>query len=330
METSPKDFFISYNSADRHWGEWIGWQLEKAGFTVSIQAWDFRPGQDFVLGMQEAVKAKHTIAVLSADYLKADFTQPEWTAAFVRDPRGNQRTLIPVLVRPCVLEGFFATRIYIDLTNIEVEDARKRLLDGIILTRAKPDTEPSFPGTPSSPANKGKKDVSLFSEHSLFLSAEPSFPKDMPPVTKAIEVFTVYSTEDKEYLLTIEKQLTLFKQQGLITTWNSSKILPGREIAPETEAHWNRSQLILLLISADSLADPTSSQMISRAVARQKAGTARVVPILLRPCLSDFDDTFVVLPANKKFVSDWNKRDKAFLDIAKGIRQVIEELLKPN
>lgn len=28
-----KDFFISYNSADRTWAEWIAWQLEEAGYT---------------------------------------------------------------------------------------------------------------------------------------------------------------------------------------------------------------------------------------------------------------------------------------------------------
>ena len=39
-----KDFFISYNSADRQWAEWIAWQLEEAGYTTVLQAWDFRPG----------------------------------------------------------------------------------------------------------------------------------------------------------------------------------------------------------------------------------------------------------------------------------------------
>lgn len=27
-----KHFFVSYNSADRQWAEWIGWQLEEAGY----------------------------------------------------------------------------------------------------------------------------------------------------------------------------------------------------------------------------------------------------------------------------------------------------------
>ncbi|MCH8289827.1 toll/interleukin-1 receptor domain-containing protein, partial [Candidatus Poribacteria bacterium] len=36
-----RDFFVSYNRADRAWAEWIAWHLEEAGYTVVIQAWDF-------------------------------------------------------------------------------------------------------------------------------------------------------------------------------------------------------------------------------------------------------------------------------------------------
>jgi TIR domain len=51
---SAKDFFISYNGADKAWAEWIAWQLEEKGFSTILQAWDFRPGANFVLKMQEA------------------------------------------------------------------------------------------------------------------------------------------------------------------------------------------------------------------------------------------------------------------------------------
>jgi hypothetical protein len=60
-----KDFFISYNKADRTWAEWIAWQLEEAGYSVVIQAWDFRPGSNFVLDMQRGlVEAEDRAAVL--------------------------------------------------------------------------------------------------------------------------------------------------------------------------------------------------------------------------------------------------------------------------
>ncbi|MEW5819096.1 MAG: toll/interleukin-1 receptor domain-containing protein, partial [Cyanobacteriota bacterium] len=67
-----KDFFISYNSVDKEFAEWIAWQLEEANYTTVIQAWDFRPGNDFILEMQNAASsANQTIAVLSDNYLNA-------------------------------------------------------------------------------------------------------------------------------------------------------------------------------------------------------------------------------------------------------------------
>lgn len=147
---STKDFFISYNGADKVWAEWIAWQLEEAGFSTILQAWDFRPGGNFVLKMQEASeKAKRTIAVLSPNYLRADFTQPEWTAAFSRDPQGTKGILVPVMARDCKkeLEGLWPQIIYISLLSLSEQAARKTLLEGINRDRNKPKTPPAFPGT---------------------------------------------------------------------------------------------------------------------------------------------------------------------------------------
>jgi hypothetical protein len=59
-----------------------------------------------VLRMQQAAgEANITIPVLSEAYLKAEFTQPEWTAAFSQDPTGVNRCLIPVRVGECRLTG---------------------------------------------------------------------------------------------------------------------------------------------------------------------------------------------------------------------------------
>ena len=132
MQLSRKDFFVSYNKADRYWGEWIAWQLEEAGFSVVIQAWDFRPGSNFILEMQKAAtEAERTIAVLSNGYLDALYTQPEWAAAFVQDPTSKRGALLPVRVRPCELKGLLAALIYIDLAEQEEAEARQTLLEGI-------------------------------------------------------------------------------------------------------------------------------------------------------------------------------------------------------
>ncbi len=166
-EDSTPDFFISYNRADRTWAEWIAWQLEAAGYHVIIQAWDFRPGSNFVLDMQRAAsRALRTLAVLSPDYVTSLFTQPEWAAAFVQDPTGHHGTLLPVRVRPCELTGLLTALVYLDLVDLDEDEAVSTLLAGIEHTRAKPTTAPTFPGS-SSP---------------LTATPAPRFPGTLPPI----------------------------------------------------------------------------------------------------------------------------------------------------
>jgi len=147
-EEPMKDFFVSFNKADREWARWIAWTLEEAGYQVVYQEWDFLPGQDFILKMQEAASnTRKTVMVLSDSYLQADFTQPEWTAAFGQDPRGDKRKLIALRVAPCSPPGMLATRIYADLVGLPVNEAKAAVLQAVSdATRNKPDVAPPFPG----------------------------------------------------------------------------------------------------------------------------------------------------------------------------------------
>lgn len=87
------DFFVSYTHADRSWAEWIAWVLEEAGFATKIQAWDFRPGSNFVIEMQRAsAGSERTLAVLSPDYLQSLFGMAEWAAALARTPKSHEET----------------------------------------------------------------------------------------------------------------------------------------------------------------------------------------------------------------------------------------------
>lgn len=141
-----KDFFISYTKADQAWAEWIAWELEEVGYSTVIQAWDFRPGSNFVLAIQQAAKtAYRTIAVLSPKYLESRFTASEWAAAFAQDPEGTKQNLIPIRIAPCELTGILAPINYLDLVGLAEEDARAALL-GAFRTRNKPSYAPAFPG----------------------------------------------------------------------------------------------------------------------------------------------------------------------------------------
>lgn len=149
------DFFISYTSADEPWAEWVGFVLEEEGFSVILQAWDFRPGSNFVLEMQRAAAtADRTIMVLSPDYTKSQFAAPEWAAAFSNDPQGMKRSLVPVVVRDCQVDGLLKPLVHINLLGLSEEEARARLLSGIRAERAKPSKRPAFPGQRSHAVRK--------------------------------------------------------------------------------------------------------------------------------------------------------------------------------
>ena len=87
--------------------------------------------------------------------------------------------------------------------------------------------------------------------------------------------------------------------------------------------------MILFLVSADFLATRYCRDIeIARAMERHEAGTARVIPIILRPVdwhTAPFGK-LQALPRNGKPVTTWKNRDEAFADIARGIREAAGSL----
>jgi tetratricopeptide (TPR) repeat protein len=147
--SEKRNFFISYNKADQENANWIAWILEEAGHSTIIQAWDFLTGSNFAIEMQNAsVDCDHTIALLSQAYMNAQFTQPEWAAAFSKDPTGEKGILIPIRVEDFNVPGMLGNIVYIDLVGLDEADAQKKLLNEIDArvkdTRRKPDKKPLF------------------------------------------------------------------------------------------------------------------------------------------------------------------------------------------
>lgn len=116
MQKGRRDFFISYNKADKEWAKWIAAVLESEGYSTYIQAWDFRPGSNFILEMQKAITmCNKTIVVFSENYVNSEYCQSEWSSVFNADPSGNNRTLIPIRVTAAVPSGLLGPIINIDL-----------------------------------------------------------------------------------------------------------------------------------------------------------------------------------------------------------------------
>jgi hypothetical protein len=150
-----REFFVSYTAADREWAEWIAWQLEDAGYSVLLRAWDMVTGSNWLRMMNQATRfAERTVAVLSAAYLDdSAFGAAEWLAAYQRDPAGLASRVIPVRVEDCTVDGLLGGIVYADLVGLpDKAAARTVLLQAVraaVARRSKPPMEPGFPGAGS-------------------------------------------------------------------------------------------------------------------------------------------------------------------------------------
>jgi TIR domain len=144
-----------------------------------------------------------------------------------------------------------------------------------------------------------------------------------------INVFISYSHEDDYWRKELEKHLSNLKRQREIADWSDRKIEAGLEWEAQLKDKLESSPIILLLISADFLdSDYCCDVEMRRAIERHDAGTAKVIPIILRPCdwqHSKFSK-LQVLPQDGAAVTLWKNQDSALLDVVQGIRQAVESL----
>jgi WD40 repeat protein len=144
-----------------------------------------------------------------------------------------------------------------------------------------------------------------------------------------VRVFSSYAHEDEALYHELDKHLRLLQHQEVISAYNYRRIVAGTDWTQAFNEHFTTASIILLLISPDFIAsDYCSGIEMQNALARHRAGDARVIPILLRP-VGLSTDPFAhlpCLPLNAHPVTNWSDHDEAFLDIATGIRDASEEL----
>jgi hypothetical protein len=154
----------------------------------------------------------------------------------------------------------------------------------------------------------------------------PKCGKQVPP---PVEIFISYTHEDGSLLKELIKHLSMMKRDGLVKLWYDRDIDAGDEWEQDITQHLNSARVILLLVSSSFVAsDYCYGVEVGRAMERQGAGEAIVIPIILRP--ADWKTApfgkLQGLPTDAKPVTKWSDRDEAFLNVAKGIRRRILQL----
>jgi TIR domain len=144
-----------------------------------------------------------------------------------------------------------------------------------------------------------------------------------------IEIFCIYAYQDEAWLRKLETHLGLLKKQGLISFWHDRLVIPGTDWAKTIDTHLETASVIVLLVSADFFAsDYCYGIEMQRALERQVAGEARVIPLLVRPV--DWRNApfahLHTLPTDARPLSTWQDEDTAFTNVVAGIRRVLEDL----
>jgi hypothetical protein len=148
-------------------------------------------------------------------------------------------------------------------------------------------------------------------------------------MSNPLEVFCCYAHADQEMMALLNKYLSPLQKLGQITIWSETNLNQGVDWEKELSQHLESADLILLLISPDFLAsDYCYSIEMKRALERHEQGSAVALPILLRPThwIKMPFARLQILPTNGLPITKWSDRDDAFLDIIRGIDQIISAL----
>lgn len=141
------------------------------------------------------------------------------------------------------------------------------------------------------------------------------------------EIFFSYSKADVKLRDELAKHLRDLERKRVINVWDESEISAGKERTEEIEKHLNSARIILLLVSPDFIdSDELWQRDVKIAMKRRNAKEALVIPVLLRTC--EWKATQLgglqALPINEEFITNWQNKDEAFKEVAKGIREAIE------
>lgn len=146
-------------------------------------------------------------------------------------------------------------------------------------------------------------------------------------------VFVSYARADADFLRAISSHLATLRAANLISDWHDGEIVPGEAWGETIRQRLDEADIIVLLLSADFFSSESTQRIdLPRALERQSAGTARVVPIVVRAV--DWKHTPLArlraLPDNGKAVKSWPDQDEAWMNVAEGIRRLVESLGPPG
>jgi|GEM_PF-2841123 len=145
-----------------------------------------------------------------------------------------------------------------------------------------------------------------------------------------VAIFCSYSHKDEAYRKTFETILDNLKHTNLIDVWHDRMIPAGSDWAGQIDDNLNRSDIVVLFVSADFLASNYCyDKEMGRALEREALGETIIMPMIVRSC--DWEDApfkrFQMIPKGAKPIAKWKYRDDAWTDVSIALKATIRSVL---
>jgi len=140
-------------------------------------------------------------------------------------------------------------------------------------------------------------------------------------------IFISYAHEDEDLKKELDKYLKVLKRSSKVQVWQDRQLMAGQEWNETIMSELSKANIILLLVSVDfNASDFIWEKELASAMQRHEAGTAHVVPIIMRKC--DWHSMpyakLQALPRNATPVTEYPNRDAAFTEVAVGIERLVD------
>lgn len=145
-------------------------------------------------------------------------------------------------------------------------------------------------------------------------------------MNKPYKVFITYAHTNKVAKDELKKRLAVMEKNRDIEIWHDNEMVAGDKWREKISDNLADSDILLYMISADSLASENCNKELVEALESKR--NMRIIPIILEQCdwknhqLSDFQ----ALPEHGKPVNEWQSEASGWQNVVEGIRKTIAKM----
>jgi len=151
-----------------------------------------------------------------------------------------------------------------------------------------------------------------------------------------LKTFIIYARADEAHKNQLLLHLRPLTNSGLIAVWHDGNIQPGEAWEKRIEAELDQSDLVLLLVSANSLnSDFIQYKELQTALDRLRQGVSRVVPVIVSHCAWKYDPVLSGLQAEPLYLGQgpmavedpvWRTHHQAWTRVVESVGELSAQL----